>query len=159
MHGSLNSNSNTSLAGPTKTDTYERRPDHCSVLALTGVKRSTPGCRRPPLDWDPHPYRLVALGGTSRRSGAIVDGFQTAWSAVAYAAGQLGVAAKIFVPTVSSPAKIQRIREYGADLVVGGDRYPDALAASDAWVRQTGVLPVHAFESARDSPRTSHDRA
>jgi threonine dehydratase len=67
-------------------------------------------------------------------------------AAVAYAAGQLGVAAKIFVPTVSSPAKIQRIREYGADLVVGGDRYADALAASDAWVRQSGALPVHAFD-------------
>ena len=67
-------------------------------------------------------------------------------AAVAYAAGQLGVAAKIFVPTVSSPAKIQRIREYGADLVVGGDRYADALAASDAWVRETGALPVHAFD-------------
>src|SRR5215468_6144694 len=39
--------------------------------------------------------------------------------AVAYAAMKLGVPAKIFVPTISSPAKIARIREYGADLVVG----------------------------------------
>src|SRR5215470_8419956 len=56
--------------------------------------------------------------------------------AVAYAAMRLGVAAKIFLPTVSSPAKIQRIREYGADLVVGGELYADALAASEAWTRQ-----------------------
>src|SRR2546422_378138 len=47
-------------------------------------------------------------------------------AAVAYAAMQLGVRAKIFVPTVSSPAKIMRIREYGAELVVVGDRYSDA---------------------------------
>ncbi len=67
-------------------------------------------------------------------------------AAVAYAAMRLGVAAKIFVPTVSSPAKIQRIREYGADLVVGGERYADALAASEAWVRQSGALAVHAFD-------------
>jgi threonine dehydratase len=67
-------------------------------------------------------------------------------AAVAYAAKQLGVSAKIFVPTVSSPAKIERIRAYGADLVVGGDRYADALAASEAWVRQSGALPVHAFD-------------
>src|SRR5438445_5193630 len=67
-------------------------------------------------------------------------------AAVAYAAMRLGVAAKIFVPTVSSPAKIQRIREYGADLVVRGERYADALAASEAWVRQSGALPVHAFD-------------
>jgi threonine dehydratase len=67
-------------------------------------------------------------------------------AAVAYAAMKLNVAAKIFVPTVSSPAKLQRIREYGADLTVEGDRYADALAASQAFARQSGALPVHAFD-------------
>jgi threonine dehydratase len=69
-------------------------------------------------------------------------------AAVAYAAMRLGVSAKIFVPTVSSPAKITRIRSYGADLVVGGERYADALAASEAWVRDSGALPVHAYDQA-----------
>jgi threonine dehydratase len=67
-------------------------------------------------------------------------------AAVAYAAMRRGVPAKIFVPTVSSPAKISRIRDYGADLVVGGDRYADALAASEAWVAQSGALAIHAFD-------------
>lgn len=67
-------------------------------------------------------------------------------AAVAYAAMRLGVRAKIFVPSVSSPAKIERIREYGADLVVGGERYADALAASEAWVRDSGAAAVHAFD-------------
>src|SRR5918996_5967632 len=39
-------------------------------------------------------------------------------AAVAYAANKLGKRARIFVPTVSSPVKIARIRSYGADLVV-----------------------------------------
>lgn len=69
-------------------------------------------------------------------------------AAVAYAAMRLGVPAKIFVPTVSSPAKIARIRGYGADLVVTGERYADALAASEAWVRESGALPVHAYDQA-----------
>ena len=69
-------------------------------------------------------------------------------AAVAYAAMKLGVRAKIFVPTVSSPAKIQRIRSYGADLVVVGERYADALTASEAWGRDTGALPVHAYDQA-----------
>ncbi|HET7342825.1 MAG TPA: threonine/serine dehydratase [Methylomirabilota bacterium] len=69
-------------------------------------------------------------------------------AAVAYAAMRLGIRAKIFVPTVSSPAKIARIRGYGADLVVGGERYADALAASEAWSRQSGALPVHAYDQA-----------
>jgi len=68
-------------------------------------------------------------------------------AAVAYAAHQLGVSARIFVPTVSTPTKIARIRSYGADLVVHGDRYADALAASQVWIAQSGALPVHAFDS------------
>src|SRR3989454_6046939 len=69
-------------------------------------------------------------------------------AAVAYAAMRLGVRAKIFVPSISSPAKIARIRSYGAELVVGGDRYADALAASEAWTRDSGALPVHAYDQA-----------
>jgi threonine dehydratase len=69
-------------------------------------------------------------------------------AAVAYAAMRLGVRAKIFVPTVSSPAKVERIRAYGADLAIVGDRYADALAASEAWCDQTGALPVHAYDQA-----------
>ena len=67
-------------------------------------------------------------------------------AAVAYAAHRLGVPAKIFVPTVSAPAKIERIQQLGADLVVGGDRYADALAAAEAWTVSSGALPVHAFD-------------
>jgi threonine dehydratase len=69
-------------------------------------------------------------------------------AAVAYAARRLGVAAKIYVPRIASPAKIARIREYGADLVVGGERYADALAASEAWTAESGAMPVHAFDQA-----------
>jgi len=66
--------------------------------------------------------------------------------AVAYAAHRLGVAAKIFVPSISSPAKIARIRALGADLIVTGDRYADALAAAEDWIATSGALSVHAFD-------------
>src|SRR4030081_184881 len=66
--------------------------------------------------------------------------------AVAYAAGKLGVPAKIFVPTVASADKIERIRGSGADLVIVGDRYADALAASAAWAAQSGAMRIHAYD-------------
>jgi threonine dehydratase len=66
--------------------------------------------------------------------------------AVAYAADRRGVPAKIFVPTVSAPAKIERIRQLGAELVVTGDRYADALAAAQDWARSSGAMSVHAFD-------------
>jgi threonine dehydratase len=67
-------------------------------------------------------------------------------AAVAYAAMKLGVPAKIFVPNITSPAKLERIREYGADMVVSGDLYADALAASEEWAVHSGALTVHAFD-------------
>jgi threonine dehydratase len=66
--------------------------------------------------------------------------------AVAFAAHRLGVPAKIFVPSISSPAKIARIRGLGADLVITGDRYADALAAAQEHVARSGALSVHAFD-------------
>jgi threonine dehydratase len=67
-------------------------------------------------------------------------------AAVAYAAMRRKVPARIFVPEISSPAKTARIHDYGAHLVVGGERYADALAACEAWIAQTRALSVHAFD-------------
>ena len=67
-------------------------------------------------------------------------------AAVAYAAMKLGATAKIFVPAISSPAKMERIRSYGADLVIEGDSYAEALGASESWAARSGALTVHAFD-------------
>jgi threonine dehydratase len=66
--------------------------------------------------------------------------------AVAYSAKRLGVPARIFVPSVASPAKVSRIRESGADLVVSGELYADALKASQAWAANSGAMQIHAFD-------------
>ncbi|HJS57445.1 MAG TPA: threonine/serine dehydratase [Vicinamibacteria bacterium] len=67
-------------------------------------------------------------------------------AAVGFAAMRLGVSARIFVPSVSSPAKVERIRSYGAELSIVGERYAEALAASLDCAATTGALPVHAFD-------------
>src|SRR6201995_2970550 len=69
-------------------------------------------------------------------------------AAVAFAAQRLGVPATIFVPDVASPAKQERIRSYGAELVIAGSRYADALAASEAHIARTGAMPVQAYDQA-----------
>src|SRR5271155_3813726 len=67
-------------------------------------------------------------------------------AAVAFAAMKLGVPAKIFVPTVASPEKIGRIRGYGAELVVTGERYAEALASSERCAAESGALTLHAYD-------------
>jgi threonine dehydratase len=69
-------------------------------------------------------------------------------AAVAYAAQRLGHKATIFVPDVSSPVKIARIKSYGADTRVGGARYADALDACNAFIATSGALSVHAYDAA-----------
>jgi threonine dehydratase len=68
-------------------------------------------------------------------------------AAVAYAAQQLGHRARIYVPSISSPAKIARIKSYGAEIVVGGDSYVDALNASRDWAEANGGLQLHAYDT------------
>lgn len=70
--------------------------------------------------------------------------------AVAYAAHKLGIPAHIFVPKVAAATKQQRIRDLGAELIVAGELYNDALQASQEFVASSGALPIHAF----DQPET-----
>jgi threonine dehydratase len=66
--------------------------------------------------------------------------------AVAFAARKFNIPARIFVPSVCSAAKRQRIEEYGANLVIAGDRYADALEASKIWQEKSGAMSIHAFD-------------
>jgi threonine dehydratase len=68
-------------------------------------------------------------------------------AAVAYAAQQLGIKAKIFVPEISAPAKVAKIREFGAEVVQQGARYNDALALCEAYQAESGAYGIHAFDA------------
>ena len=86
--------------------------------------------------------RAVPAAGVAAASGG------NHGAAVAYAAQRLGHKATIFVPDVSSPVKIARIRSYGADTRVGGARYADALEQCEKFIAQSGALSVHAYDAA-----------
>lgn len=71
-------------------------------------------------------------------------------AAVAYAAAHLGVKARVFVPEISTPAKVTRIRGSGAQVIVGGASYAEAQERCDAWVAESGALKIHPY----DAPET-----
>jgi threonine dehydratase len=66
--------------------------------------------------------------------------------AVAWAARQLDLSVEVFVPEATPPMKVEWLRQYGAEVVVGGAFYADALAASEARAAETGALVVHAYD-------------
>ena len=73
-------------------------------------------------------------------SGVIVASGGNAGIATAAAAKALGVKCEVFVPTVSSPAKQAKLRELGAEVVVTGAVYAEALQACLERQQQTGAL-------------------
>lgn len=68
-------------------------------------------------------------------------------AAVAYVAQVLGIPAKIFVPEISAPAKIARIKSYGAGVVVDGENYGVALANCEAFLDESGAMSLHAYDA------------
>jgi len=66
--------------------------------------------------------------------------------AIAYAARALGYPASIFVPEVTVAAKRDKLSALGAKVVVTGEVYADALAASVAEAGATGALFAHAYD-------------
>lgn len=70
-------------------------------------------------------------------------------AAVAWAARELGHRACIFVPTISSPAKVARLLSYGAEVIQVGEVYAESLEACMDHQATTGATAIHAYE-ARD---------
>jgi threonine dehydratase len=68
-------------------------------------------------------------------------------AAVAYAAQKLGIRARVFVPEIASPAKIAKIRAYGAETMIGGAAYAEAQERCDAYVAETGALLIHPYDA------------
>ncbi len=83
----------------------------------------------------------VGAGGVATASGG------NHGAAVAYAAQRLGHRARIFVPDISSPAKVARIASYGADIVQRGANYSEALALCEAYIAESGATSVHAYDA------------
>jgi len=69
-------------------------------------------------------------------------------AAVAYAARILGHRAEIFVPEIANPAKLARLKAYGATLRVVGQDFAEALQACQARQAQTGARLLHAYDQA-----------
>lgn len=66
-------------------------------------------------------------------------------AAVAWAAREAGYRATIFVPTISSPAKVDRLHSYGAEVHQVGAVYGETLAAAEAFAVESGALAIHAY--------------
>ncbi len=86
------------------------------------------------------------LVSTVPKAGVIAASGGNHGVAVAYAARKLGHTAEIFVPTIANPAKVAKLRSYGAVVHQVGAVYAEARAASEKRAAETGALIVQAYE-------------
>ncbi|MEO1138861.1 MAG: threonine/serine dehydratase [Pseudomonadota bacterium] len=70
-------------------------------------------------------------------------------AAVAYASAKLGHRARVYVPEIAGPAKIDLIRRQGGDLQVVEGAYSNALEAAQRYEQETGAMQIHAYDAAR----------
>ena len=90
--------------------------------------------------------KLATLGDAERAAGVIAASAGNHGQAVAWAARELGVAATVFMPQDAPMAKVEATRNYGADTVLTGAMFDDALAEATSRAEETGATFVHAFE-------------
>jgi len=90
--------------------------------------------------------KLLALSESERAAGVVAASAGNHGQAVAWAASELGVAATIFMPQDAPMAKVEATRNYGAETILGGAMFDDALAEAMAFASERGVTFVHAFE-------------
>ena len=90
--------------------------------------------------------RIATLAPEQRQAGVIAASAGNHGQAVAWAAREAGIPARIYVPEDAPMAKVEACRTYGSELVMGGDSFEAALAAAQADVDESGATFVHPFE-------------
>ena len=90
--------------------------------------------------------RLSLLGERERAAGVVAASAGNHGQAVAWAARELGIKATIFMPEDAPMAKVEATRNYGAEAVLAGAGFDEAVDRATAHVTQTGATFVHAFE-------------
>jgi threonine dehydratase len=90
--------------------------------------------------------KLAMLGAPERAAGVVAASAGNHGQAVARAARELGVKATVFMPLDAPMAKVDATRSYGAETVLAGAGFDEALAEAFEHARETGATFVHAFD-------------
>jgi threonine dehydratase len=90
--------------------------------------------------------KISSLGDRERRAGVVAASAGNHAQAVAWAARRAGIHATVFMPEGTPMAKLEATRNYGAETVLVGEGFDEALAAAVEHASEDGSTFVHAFE-------------
>ena len=90
--------------------------------------------------------KLMRLTPERRAAGVITASAGNHGMGVAYAAGEFGVPATVYVPETANPYKVESVKRLGARVVAAGRSYSEAYADAVAEQQKTGATFVHAYD-------------
>lgn len=90
--------------------------------------------------------KIRSLSKEELRRGVVCASAGNHAQGVAYAAKKLGTKATVFMPVLTPPLKVIATRSYGAEVVLMGNSFDDALAAAQDYREESGAVFVHAFD-------------
>jgi threonine dehydratase len=92
-------------------------------------------------------YNLISsLSAEERARGVVAASAGNHSQGVARAAQALGIKATIFMPVGVALPKLQATQDYGADVVLAGDIFNEALKAAKDFVAETGAVFIPPFD-------------
>ena len=90
-------------------------------------------------------YKISTLSEEEKRRGLITASAGNHAQGVAYAAKLAGAGAVIVMPTTTPLMKVNRTRSYGAEVVLHGDVFDEALAHANRLAAEKGYTFIHPF--------------
>ena len=91
-------------------------------------------------------YKISTMSPEEREKGLITASAGNHAQGVAYASQRYGVKATIVMPTTTPLIKVERTKNYGAEVVLWGDVYDEACAKAYELAEEHGYTFVHPFD-------------
>ena len=91
-------------------------------------------------------YKISTLSDEERGKGLITASAGNHAQGVAYAAHKYGVKAVIVMPTTTPLIKVERTKDYGAEVILHGDVYDEACAYALELAEEKGYTFIHPFD-------------
>ena len=91
-------------------------------------------------------YKITRMSDEERKKGLITASAGNHAQGVAYAAQRFGVRAVIVMPKITPLIKINRTKEYGAEVILEGDVYDESYAHARELAEKEGYTFVHPFD-------------
>lgn len=91
-------------------------------------------------------YKISTMSEEERERGLVAASAGNHAQGVAYAAKKFGCKATIVMPAITPLIKVNRTKNYGAEVILYGDVYDDAYAYAQKIAEEEGRTFVHAFD-------------